>query len=41
MPDGTPRKLMDYSKINALGWKSIIILQDGIKRTILEVYNQL
>ena len=31
-PDGTPRKLMDSSKIHGLGWKSKIGLQDGIKR---------
>ncbi len=36
-PDGTPRKLMDTTKINQLGWKPNIKLQDGIKRTITEV----
>ncbi|MFC4233122.1 GDP-L-fucose synthase family protein [Parasediminibacterium paludis] len=30
-PDGTPRKLMDVSKINHLGWKSKITLEQGIK----------
>ena len=40
-PDGTPRKLMDTSKINQLGWHSIIDLQNGIKRTIDEYLNQL
>jgi GDP-L-fucose synthase len=29
-PDGTPRKLMDVSKINALGWQAKISLIDGI-----------
>ncbi len=29
-PDGTPRKLMDVSKLNALGWKYQIELKDGI-----------
>lgn len=30
-PDGTPRKLMDTHKINALGWKAQINLGDGIR----------
>jgi GDP-L-fucose synthase len=29
-PDGTPRKLMDVSKLTALGWKAKISLRDGI-----------
>jgi GDP-L-fucose synthase len=32
-PDGTPRKLMDTSKINILGWKAKINLLTGIKIT--------
>jgi GDP-L-fucose synthase len=32
-PDGTPRKLMDVSKINKLGWKATIHLKDGITNT--------
>ena len=28
-PDGTPRKLVDVSKINGLGWKAGIELKDG------------
>lgn len=31
-PDGTPRKLLDVSKLNDLGWKYSIGLDDGIKR---------
>jgi GDP-L-fucose synthase len=33
-PDGTPRKLMDVSKMSEAGWKAKIELEDGIK----EVY---
>jgi GDP-L-fucose synthase len=36
-PDGTPRKLLDVSKINELGWKAKISLNDGIKR-VYSVY---
>ena len=30
-PDGTPRKLMDVSKLEKLGWKSTIALEEGLK----------
>jgi GDP-L-fucose synthase len=32
-PDGTPRKWMDVSRMNTLGWKATIDLEEGIKRT--------
>jgi len=32
-PDGTPRKLMDVSRLSALGWKARIGLREGIERT--------
>jgi len=31
-PDGTPRKLMDSSRINALGWTAKVTLRDGLAR---------
>jgi len=33
-PDGTPRKLLDVSKINALGWTAKTPLREGIQKTI-------
>jgi GDP-L-fucose synthase len=32
-PDGTPRKLMDVSKMHDLGWKHKVKLEDGIQET--------
>jgi GDP-L-fucose synthase len=32
-PDGTPRKLLNVEKLNNLGWKAKIKLEDGIKET--------
>lgn len=41
-PDGTPRKLLDVSRLHALGWHAKTSLRDGIARTYhwyLEHYN--
>ena len=32
-PDGTPRKLLDVSRLSALGWKARIGLEEGIRST--------
>lgn len=40
-PDGTPRKLMDVSRLNGLGWKARIPLKDGIKETYEWYQNQI
>ena len=32
-PDGTPRKLMDVSRLGALGWRARIALREGVERT--------
>lgn len=36
-PDGTPRKLMDVSKLNGLGWKAKISLEEGIQKVYEEI----
>ena len=36
-PDGTPRKLMDVSKLHNLGWKQSIELEDGIRSVYEEM----
>lgn len=36
-PDGTPRKLMDVSKLHGLGWKHKIDLREGIQKVYQEV----
>jgi GDP-L-fucose synthase len=35
-PDGTPRKLLDVTRLTDLGWKASISLEDGIRRTYAE-----
>lgn len=32
-PDGTPRKLLDVSRINRLGWRSATTLENGLRKT--------
>lgn len=39
-PDGTPRKLMDVSKLHSLGWKHAIQLADGISEVYLHAFLQ-
>ncbi|PRY03977.1 GDP-L-fucose synthase [Pontibacter ummariensis] len=36
-PDGTPRKLMDVSKLNAFGWEAKTSLEEGVKRVYEEI----
>ncbi len=40
-PDGTPRKLLDVSKANQLGWKAKIDIKNGIKLTIKSFIEEL
>ncbi len=37
-PDGTPRKLMDNTKINNLGWQPKISLRDGVQKVYTEKF---
>lgn len=39
-PDGTPRKLMDVSKLKGLGWEPSITLEEGIKRVVSVYVNE-
>ena len=39
-PDGTPRKLMDVSKLKSLGWEPKISLEEGIKRVVSVYINE-
>jgi GDP-L-fucose synthase len=36
-PDGTPRKLMDVSKLEAMGWKARVTLEEGVRK-VYEAY---
>jgi GDP-L-fucose synthase len=36
-PDGTPRKLLDVSRLNGLGWQAKISLREGLERVYAEV----
>ncbi|HXA01096.1 MAG TPA: GDP-L-fucose synthase [Cytophagaceae bacterium] len=40
-PDGTPRKIMDVSRLHSLGWKHKISLKEGIAKVYMEVSEKL
>ncbi len=40
-PDGTPRKLLDVSRLTSLGWQAKISLTEGLRRTVGEFQNNL
>lgn len=39
-PDGTPRKLLDVSKIKSFGWEPVISLEEGLKRAVADFRSQ-
>lgn len=40
-PDGTPKKLLDVSRLNALGWQAKISLKEGLKISYQDFLNNL
>ena len=40
-PNGTPKKLLDISRLSNLGWESKINLNDGIKKTLETINKEL
>ena len=40
-PDGTPRKLMDVSKMQAMGWKAKVALAEGVGRVYKNYVNEI
>ncbi len=40
MPDGTPRKLLDVSRIHSLGWKHRISLEEGIRMAYADSFGR-
>lgn len=40
-PDGTPRKLMDVTKLHSLGWKASLNLEEGISKVYEEVKKEI
>ncbi len=38
-PDGTPRKLLDVSKLTAIGWEATITLKEGLQNVYMEKFN--
>ena len=39
-PDGTPRKLMDSTRLNALGWQPSITLEQGLAGAYADFVSQ-
>ena len=40
-PDGTPRKLLDSQRLRKIGWKSLVNLENGLKKTYINYVKEL
>ena len=40
-PDGAPRKLMDSSRLNALGWRAKVTLESGLALAYADFLSQI
>ena len=39
-PDGSPRKLLDVSRLASLGWRASIPLEQGVRSTVVQLSEQ-
>jgi len=37
-PDGMPKRRLDVSKLNVMGWEAKTTLREGLKKTIEDIY---
>jgi len=40
LKDGKPRKLMDVSKLNSMGWKASVLIKESTSKVYYEIKNK-